>query len=97
MALSESVNKVLRLVQEKTGLPVHVEPDSTLPVNLLAKVTIARGGMPFHRVGYQSGASAAPDFLIVYQCGFVLRQFSLAPTERFDFSRTDRAEADGAK
>ncbi len=94
MALSESVNKVLRLVEEKTGLPVHVEPDSSLPANLLAKVTLARGVMPFHRVAYQAAASAAPDYLIVYQCGFVLRQFSLPPSERFDFARTDSAEAE---
>src|SRR3989442_9711618 len=30
-SLSNSVEKVLRLVKEKSGLPVHVEPDSTLP------------------------------------------------------------------
>lgn len=48
MALSSSVEKVLRLVEEKTGLPVHVEPDSSLPANLLAKVTAGRGAIPFH-------------------------------------------------
>ena len=33
---------VLRLVKERSGLPVHVEPDSTLPPNLFSNVTKAR-------------------------------------------------------
>ncbi len=92
MALSVSVDKVLRLVEEKTGLPVHVEPDSSLPPNLLAKVTMARGSVPFHLVGYQPRASAAPDYLIVYQCGFILRRYAVPPGDRFDFAGTDYAE-----
>ena len=33
MALSESVNKQFRLVDEKPDLAVHVDPDSTWPPN----------------------------------------------------------------
>ena len=92
MALGKSVEKVLRLVEETTGLPVHVEPDSTLPPNLLAKVTMARGKMPFHRVAYQPARSESPDYLIVFQCGFVLRHYSVLPADRVDFANTDLAE-----
>ena len=92
MALGKSVEKVLRLVEEKTGLPVHVETDASLPPNILAKVTMARGKMPIHRVAYQPDRSASPDYLIVFQCGFVLRHYSLLPADRVDFANTDVAE-----
>jgi hypothetical protein len=49
MALSPTVEKVLRQVEKTTGLPVHVEPDSTLPKNILAKVTMPEAGFLFIR------------------------------------------------
>jgi hypothetical protein len=92
MALGKSVEKVFRLVEERTGLPVHVEPDASLPPNLLAKMTMARGKMPFHRVACQPDRSASPDYLIVYECGFVLRHYAIPPQERVDFANTELAE-----
>ncbi len=61
MALSGSVDKVLRLVEKKTGLPVHIEPDSSVPEHEVAKVTMARSAMPFHRIAVQPQSSATPD------------------------------------
>jgi hypothetical protein len=92
MALGTTVEKVLRLVEARTGLPVHVQPDASLPANLLAKVTMARGKMPFHQVDYQPDRSASPDYLIVFQCGFILRHYGVAPTDRVDFTGTPLAE-----
>jgi hypothetical protein len=92
MALSPTVEKVLRQVEKATGLPVHVEPDSTLPKNILAKVTMARGGIPFHQVAYQSASSAAPDYLIVFQCGFILRRFAVSIGDRYDLAQAPHAE-----
>src|SRR5256885_13145739 len=86
MALSPTVEKVLRQVEKVTGLPVHIEPDATLPKNILAKVTVARGGIPFHQVAYQSNASTAPDYLIVYQCGLILRHYAVPPEIRYDLA-----------
>jgi hypothetical protein len=50
MVLGKAVENVLRLVEKKTGLPVHVEADTSLQPHILAKVTRARGKMPFHKV-----------------------------------------------
>ena len=86
MALGESVEKVLRLVEQKTSLPVYVEADATLPRNILAKLTMARGKMPFRRVAYQPDRSASPDYLIVYQCGFVLRNYAVTSSDQVDFA-----------
>ena len=92
MALGKSVETVLRLVEETTGLPVHVEPDDSLPSNILARLNMARGKVPFHRIAYQPNRSTSPDYLIVYQCGFVLRQYAVPVSERVDFARADLAE-----
>lgn len=92
MALSKSVEKVLRMVEEKSGLPVHVEPDPALPKNELAKVTMARREMPFHRVALQPNATK-PDYLIAFQCGFILRRCAVPPEAQLDFAAADAAEA----
>jgi hypothetical protein len=93
MALTDSVAKVLTQVEESTGLPVHVEPDSTLPQNILAKVTMARGNIPFHQVAYHSRASEVPDYLIVYQCGFILRRYGRPTNDRLDFADSGQGQA----
>jgi len=48
MSLSETTRKVLGLVEERSGIPVHVEPDPNLPGTLLAKVVMARDNLPLH-------------------------------------------------
>lgn len=92
MALTIATERAFKLVEQATGLPVHVQPDASLPKNILAKVTPARGRTPFHQVAYHPTASAAPDYLIVYQCGFILRQFAVTES-RFDLIATDAARS----
>jgi len=81
---------VLRLVEERSGIPVHVEPDATLPGTLLAKVVMARGKLPLHRVTYRPNSATPPDYLICQQAGFILRLFATPPESRKDFAGTDR-------
>ncbi len=54
---------------------------------------MARGGVPFHVVGYQPSASAAPDYLIVNQCGFILRRYGVPLADRYDFASAPEGEA----
>jgi hypothetical protein len=83
--------QVLRLVHERTGKPVHVEPDRGLPPNVLAKLDVARGGSPVHRIGIQPSAINEPDYLIVFQAGFLLRRFAVLPAHRCDFAERPKA------
>ncbi len=85
-------DQVLQLVRERTGRPVHVEPDHSLPSNVLAKLDVARGGSPFHRIAIHPSVIQKPDYLIVYQAGFLLRRFAVLPDQRRDFSEHPRAE-----
>ena len=86
MNLSETTRTVLRLVETRSGIPVNVEPDPSLPVGTLAKVVVARGTLNLHRVSYRPDSSLAPDYLICKQAGYILRLFDTPPEKRFDFA-----------
>src|SRR5438270_12380600 len=86
MSLSETTQQVLRLVQDRSGIPVHVEPDPNLPGTILAKVVMARGTLALHRVTYRPQSSSPPDYLICQQAGFILRLFATPPEKRLDFA-----------
>jgi hypothetical protein len=86
MGLRETTRSIITLVEEKSGFPVLVSEDPSLQV--LAMVRMARGDVSVHTIVYNpSGrAGAQPDYLIAYQCGFILRHFAPPPERRFDFS-----------
>jgi len=89
MSLSETTRKVLGLVEERSGIPVHVEPDPNLPGTLLAKVVMARDNLPLHRVFSRPNSAVPPDYLICQQAGFILRFFAAPAGQRFDFAASD--------
>jgi len=93
MSLSEITQQVLRLVEKRSGIPVLVEPDASLPGTILAKVVMARGALALHRVFYRPDSSSPPDYLICSQAGFILRLFDTPPEKRFDFADSQEGEA----
>lgn len=86
MSLSESTQKILRMVEAQSGIPVHVAADPNLPGTILAKVVMARAPLALHRVLYRPDSSSPPDYLICQQAGGILRFFAAAPDKRFDFA-----------
>lgn len=81
MTLQQATQDVLNAVEEATGRPVIVQADPSLGT-LLAKMTMARGSAPAHLVAYSPLAGAA-DYVICFQCGFLLRMFKVPVAERF--------------
>jgi hypothetical protein len=92
MIFGDAVKKVLGLVEERSGIPVHIEPDPDLPGTLLAKVLMARGALRLHRVLYRPNSSTPPDYLICQQAGFILRHFGCPPEKRFDFASAEAGD-----
>jgi hypothetical protein len=92
MSLRAATRDVITQVETITGRPVLVQADPSLAV--LATVKMARGAAPAHLVRYKPG-DIAPDYVICFQCGFILRLFANPPLQRFDFagSRLGRARA----
>ncbi len=84
--------QVLQLVRERTGKSVHVEPDPSFPANVLARLDVARGPVPVHRIAIHPSVVDAPEYLIVFQAGFLLRRFAMAAEQRRDFAETKQGE-----
>jgi hypothetical protein len=57
MEPGQASKRIIQQVEERTGLPVRVEPDSNLPGTTLATVRMARGRTRMHQVFYQPKAS----------------------------------------
>lgn len=83
MELLDETQAVLARVEALTGQPVEILRDAELPY--LARITRARAGTPAHilRVNPTLGA---PDYLIIYECAFIVRLYETPPDERREFS-----------
>ncbi len=79
MTLRSETRDVLNKVEELTGTPVEIVEDPTIPQ--LATIAWARNGVPFHLLRINASLGE-PDYLIVYQCGFILRLYQVPPEER---------------
>lgn len=92
MPLKPVTREFLALVQRETGYPVKLVEEPELPTR--ARVQIARGNVPAHLVQYRPARDDSVDYLICYQCGFVLRLFETSPAERFDLIGTEAGRAE---
>ncbi|HLB48254.1 MAG TPA: hypothetical protein VJL59_14705 [Anaerolineales bacterium] len=88
MNLRQSTRDIVKLVEEQTGFPVQVLEDSKLPT--MATVRIARGNLPAHIITIKPVPGEQPDYLIAYQCGFILRHFANPPQLRFEVGSTQQ-------
>ena len=71
------------MVETNTGISVRVVKDPNLIS--LASVQVARkGSLPMHLVRYKPIHGEPPDYLICFQCVYILRLFSNAPENRYD-------------
>ena len=71
MNLRETTRDIINLVEEKTGFPVEVMDDPTLATT--AVVSIARRKtVPAHIIRYLPSPSQPPDYVICFQCGYIL-------------------------
>lgn len=86
MTLGETTSQVMELVRDATGTPVEVVEDASLQT--LAGVSTARPGVPFHVIRFNPRLGN-PDYVIAYQCGFLLRQAALPVDERWQFGISD--------
>lgn len=77
---------VLQQVEERSGTPVEVTIDPSLPT--FASIKIASGAATHHVLTYNP-AKPGVDYHVVYQCGFVLRLFENPPGERYEFGGTE--------
>jgi hypothetical protein len=86
MRLRELTRTVIDRVEAVSGCPVLVSEDPS--VKTLVASRIARGANRMHTIAYNPTTVKEPDYLICYQCGFILRLFGVNESDRVDFAGT---------
>jgi hypothetical protein len=81
--LRHTTRDILSQVEQLTGYPVEVIEDRSLPTTAVVHMA-SRRTVPAHIVRYNPAAGQPPDYLICFQCGFILRLFANAPAERVE-------------
>ena len=92
MVLHSITEQVLQQVHDVTGRPVLVSTDPKL--KLIATSKMARGSYPAHLITYNPAISANADYVICFQCGFLIRSFSVPAEKRFDVTGSWRGRKD---
>ena len=77
MGFRETTRQIVALAEEVSGFPVLVSEDPGLQT--LAVVRMARGGALAHTISYKPSPGTQPDYLIAYQCGYIIRHFAPPP------------------
>lgn len=85
--LRQTTRSLITAVEAQTGKQVIVQDDPKIQTS--ATVSIARHGAPAHVIRYKPIPPDEPDYLICYQCGFILRKYSVPQDEMVDFGSTD--------
>jgi hypothetical protein len=86
MTLREVTRTVIKRVEDASGCPVVVSEDASLKT--LAASRIARGTNKIHLISFNPSVVSEPDYLICFQCGFILRLFGVPAADRFDLVGT---------
>ena len=89
MAIRQITRDIIKLVEERSGIPVRITEDPKLDTTAVVRMA-RRGGAPVHLVLYRPIAGVTPDYRICYECCFILRQFSVPPEKRFDLGYSPR-------
>src|SRR5437868_764510 len=94
MTPTEAEREIRARAEQVSGYSVAVTQDASLRV--LSTVSIARGGVPFHTVRYNPATTRQPEYLVSFQCGFIIRGFQPSPEKRFDITSSDRGQRESA-
>lgn len=89
------LKEVLAEVERQTGCPVEVRQDPTL--KLMAKLDMARGPIRVHRVAISPAYRTEADYLVAFQCGFILRKYGVPPEERVDLISSVKGRIEAEK
>lgn len=94
MTPTEAEREILAQAEQVSGYSVAVMQDASLRV--LSTVSMARGDVTFHTVRYNPATTRQPEYLVSYQCGFIIRSFQPPAAKRFDISSSERGQRESA-
>lgn len=80
MELRETTKNFIAMLEQKSGLPVHVMEDASLPV--FSSIKLARGNLLAHIITFKPDKNEPPDYPIIFQCAMAIRTFDCPPDDR---------------
>jgi hypothetical protein len=90
LELRKITREIIQQVEDVSGFPVQVTQD--LKIQTMAAARIARGRTPFHVIVYKPYTGEQPDYAICYQCGFIIRKFSVPQEARMDLAPAETGQ-----
>jgi hypothetical protein len=87
-----SVEQTIDQVVALTGCPVQVVQDSS--IKSMAVLDIARGSARLHRISIHPNFADHADYLTCFQCGLILRKFSVPAEKRLDLAPSPKGLRD---
>ncbi len=84
MSPNSTAKKVIAEVEGLTGCPVEVRQDAS--IKQMAVLEMARGPTRVHRIRIHPNFQDEADYLICFECGFILRKYAVPPDARMDFA-----------
>ena len=92
--MRDPTEKIIAQAEEFSGYPVHVKAQESLSTP--STVKFPRGSLDACLVLYDPQRASEPDYMIAYQCGFIIRFFRRPPDERryFGAAETGRQETE---
>jgi hypothetical protein len=87
MSLRDATREIIALVEKKSGTSVRVVQDRTLTT--AAAVRMASESLPVHLIAWNPASQSAPDYMIAYECGFILRLYDIPLDRRKRYGITE--------
>ena len=84
MDLQPAVRRTIEEVEALTGCQVQVSQDAS--IKNMAVLDIARGTARLHRIRIHPNFADEADYLTCFQCGLILRKFSVPAEKRLDLA-----------
>lgn len=91
METHEARDQITRLVERTTGFPVRVVEDSSLQT--LGTVKMASTSFPYHLVRYSPSAQDTLDYVVSFQCGFIIRLAGVPSEQRYEIGASSKGKA----
>ena len=95
MDSQNSVERTIAEVEALTGCPVQVSQDAS--IKTMAVLDIARGPVRPHKIRIHPKFAEEVDYLTCFQCGLILRKFSIPAEKRFDLHPSPKGLRDVTK
>ena len=95
MEPQNTAQKVIDEVESLTGCPVQVTQDAT--IGKMAALDMARGPIRLHRIRIHPKFHTEAPYLTCFECGFILRKFTVMPEKRVDFAANPKGRREHEK